>query len=153
MWEPEYRFGKLVEKSWQTAIASLGLADANQLVKTAYDKHAKAFELICYEIGQALATYQYLPSEVTGQGLVNLKYQLLNPVRSYQIEPPTYRQDVSITDILSNSSNGLEHSINETGNFSTVITEQNGWTINDSGHEFYIRPVSLLGKPGKAFQA
>lgn len=151
MWEPEYRFGKLVEKSWQTAIASLGLADANQLVKTAYDKHAKAFELICYEIGQALATYQYIPSEVTGQGLVNLKYQLLNPVRSYQIEPPTYRQDVSITDILTNTSNGLEHSINQTGNFSTVITEQNGWTINDSGHEFYIRPVSLLGKPGKSF--
>lgn len=151
MWTPDYIFGKLIDNAGKTALAALGLADANKMVHNAYNKHAKQFGVHCHEIEQALAAYGFNPETVTGQGYLNLYYQLINPVRSFSVEPPKYRNDIPIMEALANPEivNHRE-SLASAGSFAAVETELEGWTIHDHGTPYYIRPVSVLGKPNKS---
>lgn len=148
MWQPEYIFGKFFDTTVKAALASVGLADANKMTERAYNGHAKIFGQFCTEIEQALATYGFQPEVLTGQGYINLHYGLMNPVRSFEIEPPKYRADVPILDALENPDIvETRDNLAATATFAHVETEPNGWTIHDRGVPYYIRPVSVMGKP------
>lgn len=148
MWEPEYVFGKFFESTVKAGLAAVGLADANKMTHRAYNKHAKIFGQYCTEIEQALATYNFHPEVLTGQGYLNLHYALMNPVRSFEIEPPKYRADIPILEALQNPNIvSNRDSLAATATFAHVETEPEGWTIHDRGVEYYIRPVSVMGKP------
>lgn len=151
MWSPDYLFGKFIDSAVKTALASVGLADANQMVHNAYNKQAKSFGRHCHEIEQALAAYNFNPATVTGQGYINFYYQMLNPVRSFSIEPPKYRNDIPVMEALANPElvNHREN-LASAASFASVETELEGWTIHDRGIPYYIRPVSVLGKPNKS---
>jgi hypothetical protein len=152
LWSPTYLFGKFIDNAFNSALASVGLADADELAHKAYTKQSMKFGRICHDIGQALATYDFMPEELTGQGFINLQYQLLNPVRSYNIEPPEYFNDIPVYECLREEVEvPSRNTLSGSTAYSWVKTEGNGWTINDSGFEYYIRPVSVLGKPGKSF--
>lgn len=148
MWQPEYIFGKFFDSALKSGLAAVGLADANKMTARAYNSHAKLFGGYCTEIEQALATYNFFPEVLTGQGYLNLNYALMNPVRSFEIEPPRYRADVPILEALENP-NIVENrdSLAATATFAHVETEPEGWTIHDRGVPYYIRPVSVMGKP------
>lgn len=151
MWSPEYIFGKLIDSAVKSSLAAVGLADANKMVQKAYNKHAKEFGRHCQEIEQSMVTFNFQPEVVTGQGYLNLHYQLLNPIRSFQIEPPKYRSDTPILQALQNpSSVNHRQNLAATASFAHVETEPNGWTIHDHGVPYYIRPVSVLGKPNRS---
>lgn len=148
MWQPEYIFGKFFDTTFKAALASVGLADANKMTERAYNGHAKIFGQYCTEIEQALATYGFQPEVLTGQGYINLHYGLMNPVRSFEIEPPKYRADIPILDALENPDIvETQDNLAATATFAHVETEPNGWTIHDRGVPYYIRPVSVMGKP------
>ncbi|MBM3105920.1 hypothetical protein IIE18_12305 [Pseudomonas sp. V1] len=152
LWSPEYLFGKFIDNSAKNALASMGLIDANKLAHKEYNKHAKRFGQLCHEMGQALATFGFNPAAVTGQGLVNFQYQLFNPVRSFKVDPPRYRTDLPILHCLKNPVNvSHRETLNNSPMFASVQTEEKGWTIHDSGVPYYIRPVSVLGKPTTSF--
>lgn len=151
MWEPQYMFGKFIDKTWKTAMASVGLVDANVLAFEAYHKHSDKFGLLCNGIAQALAAQNFMPAELNGQGFINWQYQLMNPVRSYNIEPPNYRNDEPIYACLKDPTLMPGHqALNSTPAFAQVRTFHNGWTIKDSGHDYFVRAVSVLGKPPKS---
>lgn len=150
-WSPTYLFGKLIDKAFKGALASVGLADPDKLAHDAYTKQSKTFGRICHDIGQALATYDFYPEELTGQGFVNFQYQLLNPVRSYNVEPPEYFNDIPIYECLREDVEvPVRNTLGGSVGFSWVETEKEGWTIHDSGFDYFVRPVSVLGKPGKS---
>lgn len=151
LWSPTYLFGKFIDKAVKGALASVGLADANKLAHSAYTKQSKTFGRLCHEIGQALATYNFHPRSLTGQGYLNFQYQLLNPVRSYNVEPPEYSNDIPVYECLREDVEvPNRNTLNGAAAFSWVETEKNGWKIHDSGFEYYIRPISVLGKPDKS---
>lgn len=151
LWEPSYMFGKFIDKTWKSGMASMGLADADKLAFEAYTKHVGRFGDNCNQIAQALAALGFRPEELTGQGFINLQYKLMNPVRSYNIDAPLYRPDLPIYECLKNPSlvsNG--QALNNAPMFAHVVTTNKGWTIHDTGREYHIRSTSLLGKPGKS---
>jgi hypothetical protein len=151
MWEPQYMFGKFIDKTWKTALASVGLADANVLAFDAYHKHSDQFGLLCNGIAQALAAQNFMPAELNGQGFLNWQYQLMNPVRSYKVEPPIYRNDEPIYECLKDPTvTPGQVALNTAPAFAHVRTFHNGWTIKDSGHDYFIRAVSVLGKTPKS---
>ncbi len=151
MWEPEYMFGKFIDQTWKAALASVGLADANNLAFEAYSKHSDQFGILCNGIAQTLAAQGFCPEELNGQGFVNWQYQLLNPVRYYNMEPPVYRPDMPVYDCLKNPEMTPSHqAINSATAFSHVKTSGKGYTIHDSGYEFFIRATSVIGKPAKS---
>lgn len=151
MWEPAYMFGKFIDKTWKAAMASVGLADADLLAFEAYSTHADQFGVLCNGIAQALAAQNFRPEELNGQGFVNWQYQLMNPVRYYNMEPPRYRADIPIYECLKNPEITPSHqALNSVANFAHVEPTSKGWTIHDSDYEFFIRPVSVLGKPAKS---
>lgn len=147
-WSPEYLFGKIIDKSLKSLAASIGLSDPNKIAHESYTKDAKNFLLESKEIEQALAAYNFMPEIVTARGFLDVQYQLFNPVRSYDMEPPPYRVDMPIVESLKDPEK-VQRGDSLAGNpmFSVVETENNGWTIHDSGRDYYIRPVSLRGKP------
>jgi hypothetical protein len=151
MWSPEYMFGKLLDSAVKASLAAVGLVDANKMVQKAYNKHAKEFGRHCQEIEQSMVTYNFRPEVLTGQGYINLHYQLLNPIRSFEIEPPKYRNDIAVLEALQNP-NMVNHrqQLSATASFAHVETEPEGWTIHDRGVPYYIRPVSMLGKPNRS---
>ena len=152
MWTPEYLFGRLIDSAVKTALAAVGLADPNKLVHAAYTKHAKEFGTYCHDIEQTLAAHHFHPEVVTGQGYINLHYQLLNPVRCFEVPPPKYRADIPIVQSLQDP--GLvpnRASLSDAASFAHVQTQPEGWVIHDRDVPYYIRPVSVLGKPGKSF--
>ncbi|HGN1515762.1 MULTISPECIES: VirB4 family type IV secretion system protein [Pseudomonas] len=152
LWSPEYLFGKFIDNTAKSALASMGLIDANKLAHREYTKHAKKFGQLCHEIGQALAAFGFSPASLNGQGLINWQYQLFNPVRSFKVEPPRYRPDLPVLDCLKNPSTvPNREALNDAPLFASVETEEKGWTIHDSGVPYYIRPVSALGKPLSSF--
>lgn len=151
MWEPSYMFGKFLDKTWNAGLASVGLADANELAFNAYSKHSEKFGFFANGIAQALASQNFLPEEMNGQGLLNLQYHLMNPIRYYEMEPPVYRADMPIFDCLRDPSiTPSSQAINSMSSFSTVETTPDGYTIHDGGNEFFVRPVSVIGKPPKS---
>lgn len=151
MWEPQYMFGKFIDKTWKAAMASVGLADADQLAFDAYSSHAEQFGLLCNGIAQALAAQNFCPEELNGQGFINWQYQLMNPVRCYNIEPPRYRPDMPIYECLKNPELTPSHqALNTVANFATVQPTSKGWVIQDSDYDYHVRAVSVLGKPPKA---
>ena len=151
-WEPDYLFGKLLTNSFKTALAAVGLIDGNKAAYEAYNQQALRFGEICNEISQALATNNFSPEELTGQGLLNLQYQLMNPVRSYRVEPPVYRADRSIYECLQNPASASNtQAINSASAFSYVQTTKTGWIIHDSGKQYHIRAVSSVGKAQSSF--
>jgi hypothetical protein len=151
MWEPQYMFGKFIDKSWKAALASVGLADADELAFEAYHKHSDQFGILCNGIAQALAAQGFNPEELNGQGFINWQYQLMNPVRYYNMEPPSYRPDMPVYECLKNPDlTPSNQAINSATAFAHVETTKKGYTIHDSGHKFYIRAVSVLGKPPKS---
>lgn len=150
-WEPSYLFGKFIDSTFKAALASVGLSDADQLAYRAYMKQVKAFGDHANDIAQALASSNFNPEELNGQGFLNLTYQLLNPVRSFTVEPPRYRSDIPIYECLKNPEVTPQHqALNSAASFSHVETDNKGWTIHDSGHKYYFRPVSVIGKPAKS---
>tara|TARA_R110002124_G_scaffold128157_23_gene288787 strand:+ start:14245 stop:17121 length:2877 start_codon:yes stop_codon:yes gene_type:complete len=150
-WEPSYIFGKFLDNTVKSALASVGLADANQQAFNAYTKHAKRFGEHANDIAQALANSNFAPEELNGQGYINLVYQILNPVRSFTIEPPRYRNDVPIYECLNDPTLTPQYqSLNSAASFAEIYTSSKGWRIHDSGHDYYCRPVSILGKPAKS---
>ncbi|MGF6282229.1 hypothetical protein ABH908_000286 [Pseudomonas frederiksbergensis] len=151
MWSPEYMFGKFIDSTVKASLAAVGLADANKMVQKAYNKHAKEFGRHCHEIEQSMVTFNFQPEVLTGQGYINLHYQLLNPIRSFEIEPPKYRVDIPVLEALQNP-NLVNHRQNlaATASFAHVESEPEGWTIHDRGVPYYIRPVSVLGKPTRS---
>lgn len=152
MWSPSYIFGKMIDNAFKSCLASVGLADADKLAHKAYSKHSLEFGRICHDIAQGLATYNFQPQEMNAQGFINLQYQLLNPVRSYNVEPPPYQNDLPIHECLLNPGDvPRTQALNGALPYSWVETEGNGWTIHDSDYEYYVRPVSVLGKPNKSF--
>jgi hypothetical protein len=152
LWSPTYIFGKFIDKAFKGVLASVGLADADKLAHEAYTKQSVQFGRIAHNIGQSLATYNFYPEELTGQGFINFQYQLLNPVRSYNVEPPEYFNDIPVYECLREEVEvPLRNTLTGATSYSWVETEQNGWTIHDSGFDYYVRPVSILGKPGKSF--
>lgn len=152
LWSPEYLFGKFIDNTAKNALASMGLIDANKLAHKEYTKHARRFGQLCHEIGQALATFGFQPGSLNGQGLINLQYQLFNPVRCFKVDPPKYRPDLPILDCLKNPSQvAYRETLNNAPMFASVETEEKGWTIHDSGVPYFIRPVSVLGKPTSSF--
>ncbi|HBO7921918.1 TPA: DUF87 domain-containing protein [Pseudomonas aeruginosa] len=151
MWEPEYMFGKFIDQTWKAALASVGLADADALAHEAYSKHSEKFGSLCNGIAQTLAAQGFSPEELNGQGFVNWQYQLLNPVRYYNIEPPAYRPDMPVYECLKSPDMTPSHqAINSATAFSQVRTSGKGYTIHDSGHDYFIRAVSVIGKPAKS---
>nr|WP_192963357.1 FtsK/SpoIIIE domain-containing protein [Pseudomonas fluorescens]CEK42165.1 IncF plasmid conjugative transfer pilus assembly protein TraC [Pseudomonas fluorescens SBW25] len=151
MWEPQYMFGKFIDKTWKAAMASVGLADADKLAFEAYSSHADQFGVLCNGIAQALAARNFRPEELNGQGFVNWQYQLMNPVRYYNMEPPKYRADIPIYDCLRDPElTPSDQALNTVANFAYVEATKKGWTIHDSDYEYFIRPVSVLGKPAKS---
>ncbi|QOD01607.1 VirB4 family type IV secretion system protein [Pseudomonas putida] len=148
MWQPEYIFGKFFDSAVKAGLAAVGLADANKMTERAYNKHAKIFGQYSTEIEQALATYNFNPEVLTGQGYINLHYGLMNPVRSFEIEPPKYRADIPILEALANPNIvTTRDNLSATATFAHVETEPTGWTIHDRNVPYYIRPVSVMGKP------
>jgi len=147
-WKPEYIFGKLIDSTLKSTLASVGLIDPNKVVHEAYNKHFKEFDRHCYEISQSLAAFGFHPEIITGRGFIEWMYRLFNPVRSFVMEAPAYRPDLPIVEALQNP-DGVNRvdSLNNIGMFSTVETEGSGWTIHDSGQKYYVRPVSVIGKP------
>ena len=100
------------------------------MAERAYNGHAKIFGQYCTEIEQALATYGFQPEVLTGQGYINLHYGLMNPVRSFEIEPPKYRADIPILDALDNPDIvETRDNLAATATFAHVETEPNGWTF------------------------
>lgn len=151
MWEPQYMFGKFIDKTWSAAMASMGLADANVLAFEAYHKHSDQFGLLCNGIAQALAAQNFMPEELNGQGFINWIYQLMNPVRYYKVEPPAYRPDMPIYECLKDPSLTPNHqALNTAPVFSSVTPKMNGWTIHDGGLDYHVRCTSVLGKPPKS---
>lgn len=151
LWEPSYMFGKLIDKAWKAGMASVGLADADELAYAAYTKHAQQFGSYCNQIAQALAALNFMPEELNGQGFINLQYQLMNPVRAYSIEPPRYRPDMPIYECLRDPSLvPNSQALNSVPAFAHVETSNKGWTIHDSGYQYHIRSTSLLGKPNRS---
>lgn len=152
IWSPTYIMGKLIDSTVKSVLSSVGLMDANKVAYETYNKHAKEFDAICYDIGQSLAAYDFKPEIITGQGLFDLSYQLFNPVRALSTIPPVFRTDVPILEALANPNGlGSRDIIGAAPMFSVVTTEENGWTIRDSGYDYHMRPVSLLGKPNNSF--
>ncbi|WP_409286792.1 VirB4 family type IV secretion system protein [Pseudomonas guariconensis] len=151
MWEPEYILGKFFDSTMKTALASVGLADANSMTERTYTRHAKLFGQHCTEIEQALANYNFYPAVMTGQGLVDFHYALWNPVRSYEVPSPLYNPEIPVLEALAdpNIVNSRD-TVSGASGFANVETETVGWTIHDRGLKYYIRPVSVLGKPGKS---
>ncbi|WGK63521.1 FtsK/SpoIIIE domain-containing protein (plasmid) [Halopseudomonas sp. SMJS2] len=151
-WEPSYLFGKFFDSASKAALASVGLVDPNKLAREAYTKQSKEFGRVCHDVAQALASYNFLPEEITGQGYVNWMYQLMNPVRSFEIEPPKFKPELPIYECLKHPDEiPRSEALNRVGTYAWVQTEGSGWTIHDSGHEYYMRSVSVLGKPLKSF--
>lgn len=151
MWEPSYMFGKFFDKTFRAALASVGLADADILAFEAYHKHSDKFGLICNGIAQTLASKGFMPAELNGQGFINWQYQLLNPIRSYNMEPPAYRPDLPIYECLKDPSlTPSSQALNSVAAFAQVKTQSNGWLIKDSGFDYHVRAVSVLGKPPKS---
>lgn len=151
LWEPSFLFGKFFDKTWKAGMASVGLADADELAFEAYSKHAEQFGSHCNQIAQALAALNFEPEELNGQGFINLQYQIMNPIRSFNVEPPRYRQDMPIYDCLKDPAIVPGHqTLNSAPVFSHVETTKKGWTIHDSGYEYYIRSASVLGKPNRS---
>ncbi|KIL03213.1 hypothetical protein QX25_18760 (plasmid) [Stutzerimonas stutzeri] len=152
MWTPEYIFGRLIDSAVKTALAAVGLADPNKQVQQAYSQHAKQFGTFCHDIEQALAAHHFNPDVVTGQGYINWHYQLLNPVRCYEVPPPKYRADIPILEALQDASTVPNRaSLSDAASFAHVEPQPEGWVIHDQGVPYYIRPVSVLGKPGRSF--
>ena len=151
MWEPDYMFGKFIDQTWKAALASVGLADADALAHESYSKHCEKFGILCNGIAQTLAAQGFRPEELNGQGFVNWQYQLLNPVRYYKMEPPAYRPDMPVYECLKSPDLTPNHqALNSATAFSQVRTSGKGYTIHDSGHEYFIRAVSVIGKPAKS---
>lgn len=147
-WSPEYLFGKMMDSVIKTTLSSVGLIDPNKVAHEAYNKHVKQFHQVCYDVSQALAAFNFHPEIITGRGFMNLAYQIMNPIRSYLMEAPAYRPDLPVLDAISNTGSvARSDRIGNTAMFSVVETEPNGWTIHDHNREYYIRPVSLIGKP------
>lgn len=131
-------------------MASVGLADADQLAFEAYSTHADQFGVLSNGIAQALAAQNFCPEELNGQGFINWQYQLMNPIRYYNVEPPRYRPDMPIYECLKNPELTPSHqALNTAPNFATVQPTNKGWIIHDSDYEYHVRPVSVLGKPPK----
>lgn len=151
MWEPQYMFGKFIDKTWKAAMASVGLADPDVLAFEAYSTHADQFGVLCNGIAQTLAAQNFCPEELNGQGFINWQYQLMNPVRCYNVEPPRYRPDMPVYECLKDPELTPNHqALNTAPNFATVQPTSKGWVIQDSDFDYHIRPVSVLGKPPKA---
>lgn len=149
MWEPSYLFGKFLDGAFKAALASVGLADADELAYRSYKKHALQFGEICDSISQTLAAYNFSPEVLNAQGLINLMYQIMNPVRSFRMEPPKYRPDVAIFEALKNpAAVTADQAINSNAMFADVEASDAGLTIHDSGYKYHVRTASLLGKPG-----
>lgn len=151
MWEPDYILGKFFDSAVKAALASVGLADADKLTEVTYNKHAKLFGQHCTEIEQGLAAYNFHPEVMTGQGFTDWHYGLMNPVRSYEVEPPDYRPDIPILEALANPNIvNTRDSLSGIGTFAHVEPEMEGWTIHDRKTQYYVRPVSVMGKPGRS---
>lgn len=151
-WTPSYLFGRFIDSAAKTALASVGLVDPNQLVHETASRHAKQFGAICHDIEQTLSAHSFNPSVITGQGYIDLHYQLLNPVRCFDIPPPRYRADIPIMEALQNPDSVPNRaSLMDAASFAWVESEPEGMTIHDRGVPYYIRPVSVLGKPGRSF--
>lgn len=151
IWEPSYMFGKFIDKTWKAAMASVGLADADKLAYEAYNKQVKQFGDHANAIAQALVTNGFGPEELTGQGLLNLLFHLLNPTRHFTMAPPRYQNDVPIWECLKTPEfTPPEQAINTAVSFSHIRTDEGGLEITDRGVKFHVKPVSVLGKPAKS---
>lgn len=147
-WEPSYVFGKFIDSRMKSALASVGLADADELAYNSYTKHARQFGEMCNKIAQALAAQSFAPEELNGQGFINWQYQLINPIRSYNVEPPFYRADIPVYECLKDPSlTPSNQKMNSVPAFAHVTTQKDGWTIHDSGYDYYVKAVSVIGKP------
>ena len=147
-WSPEYLFGKMMDSVIKTTLSSVGLIDPNKVAHEAYNKHVKQFHQVCYDVSQAMAAFNFQPEIITGRGFMNLAYQIMNPIRSYLMEAPAYRPDLPVLDAISNTGSvARSDRIGNSVMFSVIETEPTGWTIHDHNREYYIRPVSLIGKP------
>lgn len=151
IWEPSFIFGKLIDKTWKAALASVGLADADRLAYEAYNKHAKEFGGYANAIAQALVSNGFSPEELTGQGFLNLHFQLMNPSRHYVMNPPLYRPDMPIFDCLRDPELTPSYqALNSTASFAPIKSSEGGLEINDGKVSFHVKPVSLIGKPAKS---
>lgn len=155
LWEPPKPVIGTVAKYFQSLMAGAGLLDIEQQVKREYMKQRKLFRSLTSDITKTINNTVFQAAMVNGQGLLDLIYRLLNPIRAYQMPSPIYREGYTIGDHLASKIDpGHEASrktIRNRVGFQPVEPDEQGfrWPYHVDGekHYYYGRVTSVGGLP------
>ena len=155
LWEPPKSAIGRVAKFFEQILAGAGLLDIEQQVKREYMRQRRLFQQLSGEVTKTIGTTAFQAGMVTGQGLLDFLYKLLNPVRSYSTPSPIYRSGYTVGDHLINKANPKAKSESSTiaakVGFQSIEPEPQGFRwpyyIDGEKHYYYGRVASVGGLP------
>lgn len=145
-WRPAYQ-QKSILNTVQRVFSSVGASNGAALTAKAYAAEARKFIKYCADIEAQLSAGDFNASRVTGQGLVDILYRQLNPVRSYYVDSPRYVSNRPIMDLLQEPMAVKGESIGDKVSFSAIETSSKGWDIHYEGTTTYQRIASVKLPP------
>ncbi|MEE8058124.1 MAG: hypothetical protein V3T17_09850 [Pseudomonadales bacterium] len=142
-WSPNYKTKQFLRSRIKGMLAVTGAVDTEQLYKSRFNEELETFNSYVKSIEQSLVTNDFYPMNMTGQGLLDLLYRILNPVRSYEIPPPPYTRRVPVSMLLDNPKDLPLEQLRGQAGFSKVEPKKNGWDITYDDNTFFMRACSL----------
>lgn len=155
IWTPPTSLLDRLAKIQKLIMAGLKLADMEVEAQKVYMAQRRAFLQHATAIERTAAQSCFQIGRITGQGMIDVLYRLLNPVRTHEVRPPKWRPGYTIGDLLSKepSPESQKQSIREKVGFQPVIPERNGfkWPYRQGGETgyYYGRITTVGGLPSK----
>lgn len=134
---------------FQSVLTGMGLTDIESIIKRQVDDELRTFLIHSKKIEDRLTNSGFVPSRLTGQGLINMYFRELNPQRSLDGRAPEYNPSLTIRQQVYDESKLKKErrKIAEHSLFSKIVPRHNGFKIDNT---FFI-PVSLTSLPRKFY--
>lgn len=153
IWTPGWQNRMKLAYYIRAMSSAFGLIEPNNVAKPMYDAAKKEFIGYADNIQRLLASQNFSPSLVTGQGMVDLLYRFLNPIRSHQTPSPIYRRDRTVGEMLADPYEIQSDTIARKSAFTPVKPNGTGMDFlyrREDGTEtnYYYRVTSMMSCPG-----
>jgi hypothetical protein len=97
-------------------------------------------------------TAKNIPIQIaTGQGILDVLYRFLNPIRKYYVGSPKLNSSPFPIDMLQNPEGYDCENISKNAGFSTVQRNKKGWKLNYNDTTYHYQATSLSSRPDSYF--
>lgn len=157
LWEPPKSTIGKVASFTKSLLSGFGVLDIEHEVYKEYARQSKMFQNLAGNIEKTILTANLGVANVTGQGLVDLLYRILNPVRAHYCPSPIWKENYTVGDLLAENASkppsDVRKGINQTVGFQPIEPYEKGfrWPFSMGGEKqyYYGQVTSVGGLPDK----